>query len=68
MPTIALDTGTATRSRVSRAFLLRSPRETPVPLFMNVLLDMRWDTKPDKRIRSVNVPHATRLATTHSYA
>jgi hypothetical protein len=50
IPTIAFSTGTNSRSRASRALRLRSPRETPLPLFMNVLL-MRWDTKPDKRIR-----------------
>ncbi len=50
IPTIAFDSGTASRSFVSRAFLLRSPLETPLPLVMNVPL-MRWDTKPDKRIR-----------------
>ena len=48
MPTIAWSSGTSSRSRASRALRFRSPRETPLPLVMNVLL-MRWDTKPDKR-------------------
>src|SRR6476469_7672578 len=38
IPTIAFVTGTAPRSRESRALRLRSPRDTPLPLFMNVLL------------------------------
>ena len=50
IPTIAFVTGTSSRSRASRALRFRSPRETPLPLVMNVLL-LRWDTKPDKRIR-----------------
>src|SRR6266536_1322600 len=50
MPTIAFTDGTRTRNRASRALRLRSPRDTPLPLPMNVLL-LRWDTKPDKRIR-----------------
>src|SRR5437773_9226981 len=50
MPTIAFVAGTRTRNRASRALRLRSPRDTPLPLPTNVLL-LRWDTKPDKRIR-----------------
>src|SRR5205809_5013366 len=50
MPTMAFTDGTRTRNRASRALRLRSPRDTPLPLPMNVLL-LRWDTKPDKRIR-----------------
>lgn len=50
IPTIAFVVGTNARSRVRRALRLRSPRETPLPLLMNVLL-VRWDAKPDKRIR-----------------
>src|SRR5690242_20630861 len=50
MPTIAFVAGTSARSRARRALRLRSPRDTPLPLPMNVLL-LRWDTKPDKRIR-----------------
>jgi hypothetical protein len=45
--------GTRNTPRVSGhagAVQFGSPRETPLPLSMNVLL-MRWDTKPDKRIR-----------------
>src|SRR5690348_12629720 len=45
MPTIAFTDGTRARNRVSRALRLRSPRDTPLPLPMNVLL-LRWDTKP----------------------
>src|SRR5438046_6273211 len=50
MPTMAFTDGTRTRNRASRALRLRSPRDTPLPLPTNVLL-LRWDTKPDKRIR-----------------
>ncbi len=39
IPTIAFVTGTAARSRTRRAFRLRSPRDTPLPLVMNVLLE-----------------------------
>src|SRR5438552_10218387 len=60
MPTIAFTDGTSTRSRASRALRLRSPRDTPLPLPMNVLL-LRWDTKPDKRIRGTFLrPASTR--------
>jgi len=52
---MALVTGTASRNRVSRAFLLRSPRDTPLPLFMNVLLS-GWDTKP-AQAQQEDVPH-----------
>src|SRR5690348_13503758 len=45
MPTIALTTGTSSRSRASLALRVRSPRDTPLPLPTNVLL-LRWDTKP----------------------
>jgi hypothetical protein len=38
IPTIAFSSGTSSRSRASRAFRLRSPRETPLRLVMNVLL------------------------------
>src|SRR5665647_2464003 len=34
IPTIACVTGTSSRSRFSLAFLLRSPRETPLPLLI----------------------------------
>ena len=37
-PTIAFLTGTSSRSRASRVFRFRSPRLTPLPLVMNVLL------------------------------
>jgi len=46
MPTIALPAGTRARRRVKRALRLRSPRDTPLPLPVNVLL-LRWDTKLD---------------------
>src|ERR1700704_3396225 len=60
MPTIAFVAGTRTRNRASRALRLRSPRDTPLPLPMNVLL-LRWDTKPDKRIRGTFLrPASTR--------
>src|SRR5262245_19505394 len=60
MPTIAFTDGTSTRNRASRALRLRSPRDTPLPLPMNVLL-LRWDTKPDKRIRGTFLrPASTR--------
>src|SRR3954471_10959179 len=60
MPTIAFVAGTSTRNRASRALRLRSPRDTPLPLPMNVLL-LRWDTKPDKRIRGTFLrPASTR--------
>jgi hypothetical protein len=45
---------------------LRSPLDTPLPLPMNVLL-MRWDTKPDKRIRRTFLHPAT-TRTTSFYA
>src|SRR5437667_4767131 len=60
MPTIAFTDGTRTRNRASRALRLRSPRDTPLPLPTNVLL-LRWDTKPDKRIRGTFLrPASTR--------
>jgi hypothetical protein len=43
-PTIACVTGNSSRNRPSRAFLLRSPRETP-PLLTDVLL-LRWIPSP----------------------
>src|SRR5881392_1054808 len=58
MPTMAFTDGTRTRNRASRALRLRSPRDTPLPLPMNVLL-LRWDTKPDKRIRRTFLHPAT---------
>src|SRR3954452_7998836 len=64
IPTIAFSSGTSTRSRASRALRFRSPRETPLPWVMNVLL-VRWDTKPDKRIRGTfqhHDRHAERLS------
>jgi hypothetical protein len=42
--------GSCARNLASRALRLRSPRDTPLALPTNVLL-LRWDTKPDKRIR-----------------
>ena len=46
IPTIALRHRHQTReAEPSRALRLRSPRDTPLPLPMNVLL-LRWDTKP----------------------
>jgi hypothetical protein len=54
---MAFVVGTASRNLASRAFLLRSPRDTPLPLVTNVVLVLRWDTEPDKRIRE-GVPHA----------
>src|SRR5690242_11698273 len=60
IPTIAFVTGTRARSRVSRELRLRSPPDTPLPLPLNVLL-LRWDTKPDKRIRETFLrPASTR--------
>ena len=56
IPTIAFVTGTKLRSRAKRALRLRSPRDTPLPLPTNVLL-LRWDTKPDKRIRRTFLRH-----------
>src|SRR5829696_4425042 len=58
MPTIAFVAGTSTRNRASRALRLRSPRDTPLRLPMNVLL-LRWDTKPNKRIRRTFLRPAT---------
>src|SRR5664280_2842916 len=51
IPTIALHTGTNTRSRESRALRLRSPRETPLPLLIERPPLCVRDIKPDKRIR-----------------
>jgi hypothetical protein len=47
---IAFSVGTSTHNLANRALRLRSPQDTPLALPMNVLL-LRWDTKPDKRIR-----------------
>src|SRR5580704_7085315 len=52
---IALDTGTSTRSRASRALRLRSPRDTPLPLPMNVLLLRR--TPSPKRVKGTFLRH-----------
>ena len=56
IPPIAFVTGTKLRSRAKRALRLRSPRDTPLALPTNVLL-LRWDTKPDKRIRRTFLRH-----------
>ena len=42
---------------------LRSPRDTPLALPTNVLL-LRWDTKPDKRIRRTFLRHGPTRRTT----
>jgi hypothetical protein len=54
--TIAFVTGTMLRSQAKRALRLRSPRDTPLALPTNVLL-LRWDTKPDKRIKRTFLRH-----------
>src|SRR5258708_7143345 len=50
MPAIALLSGTASRSRASRALRLRSPRETPLRSDTDVLL-LHVGSEPEQRIR-----------------
>ena len=57
IPTIAFVTGTAARSRTRRAFLFRSPRETPLPLLMNVLLLATMGHQA-RQAHQEDVPHA----------
>ena len=67
IPTIAFVTGTAARSRESRAFRFRSPRETPLPLFMNVLL-LAHGTPSPTSASGGRSPRQTRRRSTPSYA
>lgn len=67
IPTTAFVTGTAVRSRTSRAFLLRSPRNTPLPLVMNVLLESDGTPSPNSASGGRS-QRQTPTATTPSYA
>src|SRR6478735_6692835 len=67
IPTIAFVIGTAARSRESRAIRFRSPRETPLPLFMNVLL-LACGTPSPTSASGGRSPRQTRPRRTPFYA
>lgn len=64
IPTIALSTGTSTRSRASRALRFRSPLDTSLPLTTNVLLSAMGHQALKRTRRTFPRPdrHAERLS------